>query len=343
MADISAVPSSQPGRASLVKIKDVAKLAGVSVASVSRVLAGLPVVSEPTRQRVLEAVKALEYRPDLAARRLRSRRSDTIGLIVSDIRNSFFTEVSRAVEEVAFAHQMSVILCNTDEDHDKEASCLNLMADEKVSGVILSPSLHLLNHFTPEDYGFPVVLVDRYERGIAADAVLLDNFDAAYRLTEHLIANGHRQIVFVYGAESATGRQRLEGHRAAMASHQLPVQTQGVRPMVDQAREAALAVLQRAPLPQAVIASSGLILLGITEALRETSLVVPRDIAVAGFDNMPWTRLVEPGLTVIAQPTYDIGREAIELLLQRIATPDKVMRQLVLRGDLIERGSSAPR
>ena len=209
--------------------------------------------------------------------------------------------------------------------------------------VILSPSLKLLSHFTRGDYGFPIVLVDRYERGIEADVVLLDNFDAAYRLTEHLLANGHRQIVFVYGAESATGRQRLEGHRAAMAKHQLPVQAEGVKPMEDQAREAALAVLKRSPLPQAVIASSGLILLGVAEALRATRTVIPRDIAVAGFDNLPWTQLVEPGLTVIAQPTYDMGREAIELLLQRIATPDKAMRQLVMRGELIERGSSAAR
>jgi LacI family fructose operon transcriptional repressor len=327
----------------LVQIKDVAKRAGVSVASVSRVLAGLPVVSEPTRQRVLEAVKALEYRPDLAARRLRSRRSDTIGLVVSDIRNPFFTEVSRAVEDVAFSHQMRVILSNTDEDPDKEASCLELMQDEKVSGVILSPSLKLLSHFAPGDYGFPIVLVDRYERGIEADAVLLDNFDAAYRLTDHLVANGHRHIVFIYGAQSATGRQRLEGHRAAMARHQLTVQAEGVKPMEDQAREAALAVLKRSPLPQAVIASSGLILLGVAEALRATHMVIPRDIAVAGFDNLPWTQLVEPGLTVIAQPTYDMGREAIEMLLQRIAAPDKAMRQLTMRGELIERGSSAAR
>jgi LacI family fructose operon transcriptional repressor len=327
----------------LVKIKDVAKLAGVSVASVSRVLAGLPVVREPTRLRVMEAVKALDYRPDLAARRLRSRRSDTIGLLVSDIRNSFFTEVSRAVEEVAFAHQMSVILCNTDEDPEREATYLNLMADEKVCGVILSPSLRLLSQFTPGDFSFPVVLVDRFERGIQADAVLLDNFDAAFRLTEHLIGNGHERIVFVYGAESATGRQRLEGHQAAMASHHLPVQAQGVKPMADHARTAVMAVLQQSPLPQAVIGSSGLILLGITEALQTTRLVVPQDIAVAGFDNMPWTSLMHPGLTVVAQPTYEIGREAIDLLLQRIAAPDKVTRQLVLRGDLVERGSSAAR
>jgi LacI family transcriptional regulator, fructose operon transcriptional repressor len=327
----------------LVQIKDVAKRAGVSVASVSRVLAGLPVVSEPTRQKVLEAVKELDYRPDLAARRLRSRRSDTIGLIVSDIRNPFFTEVSRAVEDMAFSHQMRVILCNTDEDPEKEASCLELMRDEKVHGVILSPSSKLLSRYSPADYSFPIVLVDRYERGIKADAVLLDNFDAAYRLTEHLVSNGHRRIACLYGSASATGRQRLEGHKAAMASHQLPVQVHGVPPMVHEAHEAAMSILNQKPLPQAILASSGLILLGITEALRETKLRVPEDIAVAGFDNLPWTRLVEPSLTVIAQPTYEIGREAIELLLQRIASPGSAVRQLVLQGELIARSSSAAR
>ena len=327
----------------MVQIKDVAKHAGVSVASVSRVLSGFTIVSEGTRQRVLQAVKALDYRPDLAARRLRSRRNDTIGLIVSDIRNPFFTEVSRAVEDIAFSHQMRVILSNTGEDPDKEASCLELMRDENVSGVILSPSLRLLSRFSPADYSFPLVLVDRYERGIEADAVLLDNFDAAYRLTDHLIGNGHRRILFVYGAASATGRQRLEGHKAAMAQHQLPVQAEGVQPMADQAREVALAILKRSQPPQAVIASSGLILLGVAEALRESGTVIPRDLAVAGFDNLPWTRLVDPGLTVIGQPTYEMGREAIELLLARIATPDKPMRQVVLRGELVERGSTAPR
>lgn len=327
----------------MAQIKDVAKKAGVSVASVSRVLAGLPVVSEPTRQRVLEAVKELGYRPDLAARRLRSRRSDTIGLVVSDIRNPFFTEVSRAVEDIASNRKMRVILTNTDEDPEKEASCLELMQDEKVSGVILSPSLRLLSHYNPADYGFPIVLVDRYERGIEADAVLLDNVDASYRLTEHLIEKGHREILFLYGAASATGRQRLEGHRSAMARHQLPVRVEGVQPMVDDARAAMLGLLKGGVRPQAIVASSGLILLGLVEALREVRLRVPEDIAVAGFDNLPWTRLVEPGLTVIAQPTYEIGREAIELLLQRIANPTSAKRQLVLRGELVERGSTAAR
>ncbi len=324
----------------MAKIRDVAKRAGVSVASVSRVLDGQHTVGEDIRRRVLEAVKALDYRPDLAARRLRSRRTDTIGLVVSDIRNPFFTEVSRAVEDVAYQHRMRLILSNTDEDPEREASCLELMREENVSGVILSPSLRLLDGFRAADYPFPLVLVDRCQPDTPADAVVIDNLEAARALTNHLLDNGHRRIVFLHGAASATGRQRLEGYAAAMAARGLPTEAVGVEPVADRSREVSRLLFSGA-LPVAVVASSGLILLGVTEAVREAGLSVPRDVAVAGFDNLPWTRLVEPGVTVIAQPTYDIGRESAELLLQRIADPEKVVRRVVLRGELVVRGSSA--
>ncbi|MDS4021071.1 MAG: LacI family DNA-binding transcriptional regulator [Candidatus Competibacter sp.] len=327
----------------MAQIKDVAKQAGVSVASVSRVLAGHAGVSESTRQRVLEAVQALDYRPDLAARRLRSRRTDTIGLIVSDIRNPFFTEVSRAVEDMAYQNRMRVILCNADEDPDKEALYLDLMRDENVSGVILSPTLPTLARFRPRDYSFPVVLVDRCDRDTAADAVVLDNVDSAYRLTSHLIEQGHRRIAFIYGATSATGRQRHEGYVTAMATHGLETLATAMPATIDAARAAAAEWVNRRPLPDALAGSNGLILLGLTEALREAHLRFPEQIALAGFDDLPWTRLVEPGVTVIAQPTYDIGQAAIELLLQRIAHPAQSVRRVVLRGELRERGSSAMR
>ncbi|MGB2682445.1 MAG: LacI family DNA-binding transcriptional regulator [Candidatus Competibacter sp.] len=324
----------------MAQIKDVAKQAGVSVASVSRVLAGRSGVSETVRQRVMAAVSDLDYRPDLAARRLRSRQTDTIGLIVSDIRNPFFTEVSRAVEDVAYQHHLRVILCNADEDVEKEKLYLDLMRDENVSGVILSPTLATLTDFRASDYPFPIVLVDRCERNTAADAVVLDNVNAAYRLTAHLIENGHRRNVFFYGTTSATGFQRREGYAAAMAAHGLEAQAEVLLATVDCARDAARERLRRRPLPDALVASSGLILLGLTEALREARLRFPDALALAGFDDLPWTRLVEPGITVVAQPTYDIGRAAIDLLLQRIAQPYQAVRQVVLRGELIVRGSS---
>lgn len=323
----------------MVQIRDVAARAGVSVASVSRVLSGQRNVGEDIRRRVLEAVKALGYRPDLAARRLRSRRTDTIGLVVADIRNPFFTDVSRAVEDVAYEHRMRLILCNTDEDPERETSCLELMRDENVSGVILAPSLRLLARFRASQYPFPLVLVDRCEGDTIADAVVLDNVEAARALTTHVIESGRQRILFLHGASSATGRQRLAGYTTAMAAHGLATEAVGVAPVTDRSREVAQLLLARS-LPEAVVASSGLILLGLTQALREANRAIPRDIAVAGFDDLPWTGLVDPGLTVIAQPTYAMGREAAELLLQRIADPDKPVRRIVLRGELVVRGST---
>ncbi len=238
---------------------------------------------------------------------------------------------------------MRVILCNADEDPEKEALYLDLMRDENVSGVILSPTLPTLARFRPSDYPFPVVLVDRCERETAADAVVLDNVDAAYRLTVHLIDRGYRRIAFVYGATSATGRQRHEGYVTAMATHGLETLARAVRATVEAARAAAGGLVSRQPPPEALVGSNGLILLGLTEALQAAKLRFPEQIALAGFDNLPWTRLVEPGITVIAQPTYDLGQATIELLLQRIAHPDQSVRRVVLRGELIERGSSAGR
>ena len=327
----------------MAQIKDVAKQAGVSVASVSRVLAGHAGVSEAIRQRVLEAVQAMDYRPDLAAKRLRSRRTDTIGLIVSDIRNPFFTEVSRAVEDMAYQNRMRVILCNADEDPEKEALYLDLMRDENVSGVILSPSLPTLARFRMSDYPFPVVLVDRCDRETNADAVVLDNVDSAYRLTTHLIEQGYQRIAFIYGTTSATGRQRHEGYVTAMATHGLETLTQAVPATVEAARAAAGELTRGRPLPEALVGSNGLILLGLVEALRTAQLQFPEQIALAGFDDLPWTRLVGSGITVIAQPTYDIGQAAIELLLQRITHSSQSVRRVVLRGELRERGSSMRR
>lgn len=325
----------------MARIVDVAKHAGVSVASVSRVLAGLPGVSKATRERVMTAVKELDYRPDLAARRLRSRRTDTIGLIVSDIRNPYFMEVSRAVEDVAYANGMRLILCNTDEDPGRESLYLEMMRDENVAGVILSPTLARLTQYKSADYSFPVVLIDRCERETDADAVVLDNVDAAQRLIRHLIDCGHRRIAFFYGAGSATGRQRLEGYHAALAGLGMVPVTLALKATTDDARAALRQFLARhAQLPDALVASSGLILLGLVEALRDAGLAYPDDVALAGFDDMPWTRIVTPGITVIAQPTYDIGRTAIELLLARIAKPAQAARRIVLRGELLERGSS---
>jgi LacI family fructose operon transcriptional repressor len=234
------------------------------------------------------------------------------------------------------------MLCNADEDPEKESFYLEMMRDENVAGVILSPTLPRLARYRQADYPFPVVLVDRCESDTDADAVVLDNVDAAQRLVRHLVDAGHRRIVFFYGAASATGRQRLEGYQNALAGAGLAPITQALKPTTDEARVLARQFIERHnQLPDAIVASSGLILLGLVEALREMGLRYPDDLALAGFDDMPWTRVVTPSITVMAQPTYDIGRSAIELLRARIAQPGQAVRRIVLRGELIVRGSSS--
>jgi len=327
----------------MAKIVDVAKQAGVSTATVSRVISGGAGVGEETRRRVNAAVNALGYRPDLAARRLRSGRTDTLGLIVSDIRNPFFTEISRAVEDVAYQNQLRVFLCNADEDPGKEAFYLEMMRDENVSGVILSPTLSLLKDLRPKDYPFPMVLVDRWEQGVDADAVVLDNFDAAYRLTEHLITQGYRRIVFLYGSMGSTGPQRHQGYLAAMSAAELAPEAAPIPPRSESAREVAANLLQRSPRPDALVASNGLVLQGIAEAIKAAGVRVPLETAVAGFDDLPWTSLVTPDITVMRQPTNEIGQTALKLLLERVASPERAVRRVVLRGELLVRGSTQAR
>src|SRR5436853_718148 len=195
----------------MVSIKEVAEAAGVSTATVSRVLSNGLHVRPEMRARVMEAVEQLGYRPNLLARSLRSQQSNTLGLIVSDIRNPFFTSISRAVEDVAYEQGFSVFLCNTDENPEKEAIYLHLMRDEGVAGVIFSPTRQAVTTFFASNLNFPTVVVHRSMPNGDVYVVMLDNIDAAYRLTTHLIENGYRRIAALCGETSTTRQERRIG------------------------------------------------------------------------------------------------------------------------------------
>ncbi len=323
-----------------LRIKDVAEAAGVSVTTVSRVLSNNGPVRESVRARVQAAIQQLGYRPNAAARRLRSGDSATIGLLVSDVRNPFFTDVSRAVEDVAYRHGMRVILCNTDENPEKEAMYLRLMEEERVSGMIYSPTREAAETFQAEAFPCPIVMIDRAGANSPTDAVTLDNRAASAQLVAHLIAQGHRRIFGLFGNSSTTGRERHAGYCEQMQRHGLPLDDGFVEPQAEGSQAAVTARLSR-DRPDAIIASNGLMLLGAYRALRLAGLHAPNDIALGGFDNDPWTELVDGGVTVIAQPVYDIGNQAMTLLLQRLSQPDVPRQTLVLPGELIVRGSSA--
>lgn len=329
----------------MVSIKDVAEAAGVSTATVSRVLSNGLHVRPEVRERVMAAVERLGYRPNLVARSLRSQQSNTIGLIVSDISNPFFTAVSRAVEDAAYEQGFSVLLCNTDENPEKEAIYLNLMKDTSVAGAIMSPTRQTIASFADANLPFPIVTVDRPISDSDVDAVLLDNVDAAYRLTTHLIEQGYRRIAALC-SEMSTGLERQLGYEKALRAHSLVPKSEYMKyisPRADAGYAATLKMIDLAEPPDALFTANSLIAVGALQAIRERNLTIPEDIALVTFDETTWASLVQPAITLIDQPTYEIGKTAAELLLQRITDPSRPTRQVILKGRLIVRGSSAPR
>lgn len=325
-----------------VGIRDVARAAGVSTATVSRALGQGP-VSEALREQVEAAVRATGYRPNLSARRLRSQSARTIGLIVADIRNPFFTAVSRAVEDAAFGADMRLILCNTDEDPAREAMYLRLMEEERVTGVIFAPTVTTTKGLGGRQFDFPVVLIDRSGPPGAYDGVVLDNGAACATLVDHLVAQGYARIGGLFGSTSSTAAERRAGYQDAMQRHGLAPTTRSVAPNAAVAMEEAARWLREPDRPEALILSNGLILMGAVRAARALGLALPHDLALAGFDNEPWTELAEPGLTVIEQPVAEIGAQAMRLLFERIERPDQPVRKVVLSGSLVARGSTRVR
>jgi LacI family fructose operon transcriptional repressor len=276
---------------------------------------------------------------------LRAQQTKTIGLILSDIRNPFFASISRAVEDMAFGHGYSVILCNTDENPEREALYLDLMRAEQVSGVILSPTRQItqMSDLTSD---FPVVLVDRVLKTGNVDTVLLDNMSAAAALTTHLLEQGYRRIGALIGDTNTTGRERQQGYEAALREHglaPLPALVKIVPPRIDTGCAATIELLDAAQPPDAILAGNSLLTAGALQAIRARTLHIPQDVAVVGFDETLWASLVEPAITTMAQPTDEIGRTATELLLQRIAAPHRPARKVVLQGELHLRASSAAR
>ncbi len=327
----------------MVKIKDVADAAGVSTATVSRVLANKPHVRQEVKARVMKVVKKLNYRPNRVARSLRSQKSSIIGLIVSDIENPFFQQVGRAVEDAAHEQGYSVMLCNNDEDPDKERRYLHLIRDENLAGIILSPTRHTADNFSETaELNIPMVVIDRRVSDAEVDNIMIDNVQAAETITTHLIEHGYRRIGAIFGIGSTTGRERREGFVQALKAHDLQPSTDWVKyanPREDDGFDTTLKLLQLPDPPEAILTSNSLLAAGALRALRESKKTIPEEVAFASFDETTWAKLVLPALTVIKQPTYEIGRTATELLINRIQDPTRSTREVTLKSKLIIRQS----
>lgn len=321
-----------------VRIKDVARHAGVSSATVSRVLTDKPYVRDEVRRRVLEAVDDLGYRPDRVARSLRSRQSSVLGLIISDIENPFWTAMVRAVEDVASQHGYAVFLCNSDEDPGKERLYVDLLLDEKVAGVVLTPALEsVVSCDALLEAGIPVVAVDRRMTGVEIDTVLTDNIEASRALVTYLIERGHRRIgAALSNLGITTGRERYQGYQEALAAAGIPLDAALVRtsgPFEAEGYRMVADLLDGAEPPEALFTGSQLLTRGALRAIYDRGLSIPGDIALASFDDPGWTA-IDLDVPVAAQPTYAIGEAAARALLDRIRDPERPPRTLILPSEL---------
>jgi LacI family transcriptional regulator, fructose operon transcriptional repressor len=330
----------------MTSIKDVAKKAGVSVATVSRVLANKPHVRPEIREQVLRVVKESGYRPSRIASSMRNQSSRIIGVMISDIRNPFFTAIARAIEDSANRQEMSIFLCNTDENHDKEELYLHTLLQERVAGVILSPTRETTEPFDALlKSDIPTVAIDRRIDGANIDGVYSDNVVSAQLLTSHLLENGYKRIGAIFGLkDSMTGRERMEGYRLALAEHSIqfdPSFACYAHPLEGEGEKIVSQWLKADYRLDAILTGNSRLTIGALNAISAAGLIIPHDIALAGFDETSWMRHAGPGITVICQPTYEIGRTAAELLFQRMADPTRPRREVVLKDTLIRRGSTA--
>ncbi|QDP95256.1 LacI family transcriptional regulator [Microlunatus elymi] len=307
-------------------IKDVAERAGVSVATVSRALNGVPSVDPVLAKRVHAAARALGYRANGVARSLRRRQTDVWALIISDVANPFFTAIARGVEDVAQQAGYSVLLCNADEDAAKEARYLEVAERSLVSGVLLSPTITGSDIGRLQASGVPVVTVDR-NLSEPVDSVLADSATGAFRATEHLLEQGWRRPACITGPrQAATAEDRMRGFLDALARHRIRRGRSLVRHTnyrADGGREATAELLDAADPPDALFVANSELALGALEELTARGLRLGRDIGMVAFDDAPWAAFIEAPLSVVAQPAYEIGVEAARLLLDRITAARK--------------------
>ena len=328
----------------MATINDVAARAGVSTATVSRALNGKSTVDPELAARVLAAAEALGYQPNGPARNLRRQAADVLALIISDVENPFFTAIARGVEDVAARAGYSVVLCNADENADKERRYIDVAIQERVAGVIVSPTSTATNVDLLIARGTPVVAVDRPLPERTSDMVLVDTRLAAREATEHLITMGYQRIACVTGPSGVrTADDRLAGYRDALRTAGLRGSPRLVRRTefkADGAHRAATDLLDQPEPPDAFLIANSAMAIGVLAALREHDRRPGRDIGVVAFDDVPWAELIDPPLSVVAQPAYEIGTVAAQLLFARIDSPTRPPTTTTLGARLITRGSS---
>lgn len=333
-----------PARARSSTISEVAARAGVSTATVSRVIAGTARVSDSLRDLVFRAARELDYRPNRVARNLRVRATRTIGVVIPDILNPFFTSVVRGIEDVLHAEDYTLLLGNSDGQGERERLYLDTLRAEGVAGILFVPSNGQKDAYRSlARAGIPIVAIDRSPVGLDVDLVTVTNEEGAHSAVAHLLAVGWKRIALVGGPPHVNvAQERERGYERALREAGTAIDPELVRRADFREQggyDAMRSLLSLPDRPSAVFVANNLMAMGALHAIGDAGLSIPRDIGIVSFDDVPWGRWLQPPLTVVDQPTYDLGASAARILLNRLREPDRPLRKVVLQTRLLVRAS----
>lgn len=323
-------------------MKDVAKYAGVSLKTVSRAINNSEKVRPETREKIFDAIKILGYRPNAVARSLRMKKTYSIGVIIADITNSFYSQIVRGIEDIALNRNYSILLANSDEIQKKEKFYTQVFIEKQVDGLIIVPSAGSKDYLKSVVKQIPVVLVDRDIKELELSSVTVDNETAAYNLTCHLLKHGYTKIGYIsHTVEVTSGRKRLEGFKRALIDNHIELPKKYLKlnnKTVQDAFYAMQELIKGDHMPQAIFTSNNIMAAGVIKALDYYGLKPPTDIALVTFDDFKLADCFKPRLTVVSQPSYKIGKKAAEVLFKHL-DGNREIEKIVLPTELIIRES----
>jgi len=326
-------------------MKDVAKKAGVSVATVSHVINNTRIVSELTKAKVKTALEELNYQPNAVARSLRRKESMIIGLIIPDNTNPYFAEIAWSIEYASKNQGYSVILCNSDGDINRESSCLDVLIENQVDGIILVAAGKSSDKIQKlVERKMPLVMVDRDSPNVRTDSIQINNGMCGGVAVEYLIALGHQKIACITGPRDVTPSfDRVDGYKKALSKNKISIKDAYIIKGDFKPHGGYLAgykLLEMEDPPTAVFACNDLMAYGVMRAATEKGINCPDDLSVVGFDDIYLSTYINPPLTTIKQPRIEMGEEAVSSLLQRIKNPDRLARNIILEAGLVIRSST---
>ena len=325
-----------------VKLEDIAKETGFSISTVSRVLSNSTYpVSEQIREQVMRVAETMGYKPNIAARSLRTDRTDTIGIIVDDLLSPFTPPIVRGIQDYLREHDFLSLIVNSDWDPDQEQAAIKTLLSRPVDGIIFVEYSHQTTSDALQRSNKPRVFVHRLFGSPIKNSVVPDDYYGASLATEHLIKLEHRRIGYINGPENwHTCRARLDGYRETLAAHQLLFDSGLVQPgdwEIESGYAAAKNLLKLDKRPTAIFAANDLMALGAIYAIQDSGLNVPDDLAVIGYDNRNFTKTFRPRITTVSMPVIEMGGVAAELLLRQIAAGRKEEEEIKVKGQLIIR------